>query len=142
MAVIRAATPTLCRYLCRRAAPMSRVPRLACRDSRSVEGREGRVPPSRTASRTAFTCDNFLYEELQGRADARQRMSRRGFDKGTLAATQIGLVRAGQRPPDRRTAYGPPPLVKPPAPFAQKWPEAGSTDAMNDDHQDDGLCRE
>ena len=40
---------------------------------------------------------------------------RRGLDKGTLAAAHIGLVRAGQRPPDRRTAYGPPPLVKPPA---------------------------
>jgi hypothetical protein len=33
---------------------------------------------------------------------------------------QIGLVRAGQRPPDRRTAYGPPPLVKPTAPSARE----------------------
>jgi len=37
---------------------------------------------------------------------------RSNLDKGTLAAAHIGLVRAGQRPPDRRTAYGPPPLVK------------------------------
>src|SRR5262249_3042563 len=38
-------------------------------------------------------------------------------------STGHALVRAGQRPPDRRTAYGPPPLVKPPAPSAR---DAGS----------------
>src|SRR5215469_5648061 len=63
--------------------------------------------------RTFFTIN-------QGRADARQGPGRRGLDKGTLAAAHIGLVRAGQRLPDRRTAYGPPPLVKPPALFAGK----------------------
>ena len=56
----------------------------------------------------------------QGRADARHGRARSGLDKGTLAAAHIGLVRAGQRPPDRRTAYGPPPLVKPAAPSARE----------------------
>src|SRR5579859_6391653 len=56
----------------------------------------------------------------QGRADARQAAGRRGLDKGTLAAAHLGLERAGQRPPDRRIAYGPPPLVKPPAPSARE----------------------
>ena len=44
---------------------------------------------------------------------------RSGLDKGTLAAALFGLGRAGQRQPDRRTAYGPPPLVKSAAPFAR-----------------------
>ena len=41
---------------------------------------------------------------------------RSGLDKGTLAAAHIGLRGAGQGPPDRRTAYGPPPLIKSAAP--------------------------
>ena len=44
---------------------------------------------------------------------------RGGFDKGTLAAALIGLMRAGQKPArSARQAYGPPPLVKSAAPFA------------------------
>jgi hypothetical protein len=61
------------------------------------------------------SCDSFLYEELQGHAYGAPGAGRSELDKGTLAAAHIGLVRAGQRPPDRRTAYGPPPLVKPAA---------------------------
>jgi hypothetical protein len=51
------------------------------------------------------------------------RAGRSGLDKGTLAAAFLGLERASQRPPDRRTAYRPPPLIKPAAPFARRWPE-------------------
>jgi len=64
---------------------------------------------------------------LQGRADARQAAGRSGLDKGTLAAALLGLERAGQRPPDRRTAYGPPPLIKPAALFAWRWPPRPSS---------------
>src|SRR5262249_20851698 len=55
----------------------------------------------------------------QGRATRATAGGRSNLDKGTLAAAHLGLVRAGQRPPDRRTAYGPPPLVKPAAPSAR-----------------------
>jgi hypothetical protein len=81
--------------------------------------------------RAALICDNFLYEVLQGRADARRGPGRRGLDKGTLAAAHIGLKRAGKKPPDRRTAYGPPPLVKPPALFAREVPKSGGPGASS-----------
>ncbi len=45
---------------------------------------------------------------------------RSGLDKGTLAAAHIGPERASQRQPDRRTVYGPPPLIKSAAPFARR----------------------
>jgi hypothetical protein len=73
------------------------------------------------------------------------RARRSNLDKGTLAAAHLGLERASQRPPDHQTAYGPPPLVKPPAPFARKRVEAGGSGvrARRDiDHQGDGLSRE
>ena len=38
----------------------------------------------------------------------------------TLAAAHIGPERASQRQPDRRTVYGPPPLIKSAAPFARR----------------------
>jgi hypothetical protein len=69
------------------------------------------------ALRALGAADKFLYD-FKG-ALTRAGPGRSGLDKGTLAAAQIGLVRAGQRPPDRRTAYGPPPLVKPAAPSAR-----------------------
>src|SRR6266568_2214139 len=70
---------------------------------------------------TPVICDNFLYD-FKGalpRAGDRQ-AGRSGLDKGTLAAAFIGLKRAGQRQPDRRTAYRPPPLIKPAALFARE----------------------
>src|SRR5262249_57854429 len=55
----------------------------------------------------------FSTKSFKGTPYGRARWpGRSNLDKGTLAAAHIGLVRAGQRPPDRRTAYGPPPLVK------------------------------
>ena len=62
------------------------------------------------AMRTFFT-DKFKGARLRlppalGRA-------RSELDKGTLAAAHIGLVRAGQRLPDRRTATGRRPLPSP-----------------------------
>jgi len=70
-------------------------------------------------------CDKFLHG-FKGAPLARRglRAGRSGLDKGTLAATLTGLLRAGQRQPDRRTAYGPPPLVKSAARFAQRCPVA------------------
>ncbi len=72
---------------------------------------------------TPVICDNFLYD-FKGalpRAGDRQ-AGRSGLDKGTLAAAFIGLKRAGQRQPDRRTAYRPPPLIKPAARLAREVP--------------------
>jgi len=46
----------------------------------------------------------FSTKSFQGRANARHGRARSRLDKGTLAAAHIGLVRAGQRPPDRRAA--------------------------------------
>jgi len=65
-------------------------------------------------------CDNFLYGFKGALTRAKTSgQGRSGLDKGTLAAALFGLGRAGQRQPDRRTAYGPPPLVKSAAPFAR-----------------------
>ena len=52
-----------------------------------------------------------------GRDQPGKLQGRGGFDKGTLAAAQIGLTRAGQKPsPIARQAYGQPPLIKSTAP--------------------------
>ena len=76
----------------------------------------------------ALSCDNFPYD-FKGAPPARQRQAAGGLDKGTLAAAHIGLVRAGQKPPDRRTAYGPPPLIKPPCSVRAGLPGAGDLNA-------------
>ena len=55
----------------------------------------------------------------------------------------IGLVRAGRRPPDRRAAYRPPPLVKSTAPSGRECREPGGSGAKkrrDDDHQDQGSA--
>jgi hypothetical protein len=72
----------------------------------------------------ALPCDNFLYELLQGRAERAGGLwaDRSVLDKGTLAAAFIGLKRASHRQPDRRTAYRPPPLIKPAARLAREVP--------------------
>ena len=67
-------------------------------------------------------CDNFLYYFKGALTRATGQQARRSnLDKVTLAAAHIGLVWAGQRPPDRRTAYGPPSLVKAAALFAREY---------------------
>jgi hypothetical protein len=50
------------------------------------------------------------------------RAGRSGLDKGTLAAAYLGLKRASQRQPGRRTAYRPPPLIKSTARLAREVP--------------------
>src|SRR5262249_8780593 len=47
------------------------------------------------------------------------RAGRSGLDKGPLAAASLGLKRASHRQPERRTAYRPPPLIKPAARLAR-----------------------
>jgi hypothetical protein len=87
---------------------------------------------------TTFSTKSFKGTPY-GRA---KRSNRSNLDKGTLAAAHIGLVRAGQRPPDRRTAYGPPPLVKAAALSARGVPEArwfGRENQRDDDDQGEGL---
>ena len=65
------------------------------------------------------SCDNFLYEEPQGRADARRGQAAAGLTREP--SRRPHRASAGRpRPPDRRTAYGPPPLVKPTAPSARE----------------------
>jgi hypothetical protein len=67
--------------------------------------------------RTFFTINQGRAERAEG-----PRAGRSGLDKGTLAAAFIGLKRASHRQPDRRTAYRPPPLIKPAARLAREVP--------------------
>ena len=62
----------------------------------------------------------FSTKSFKGALTRDQRPGRSGLDKGTLAAGHHGLERAGQRQPERQTAYGPPPLVKSAAPSARR----------------------
>src|SRR5262249_21994585 len=88
-------------------------------------------------------CEDFLHDH-QGRTLGAPdlRPTRSGLDKATIAAAVIGLGRAGQRQPDRRTAYGPPPLVKSAALFARGCREPvvqAARRRRDDDHQGAGL---
>lgn len=84
------------------------------------------------AERLSRKCEDFLHYQFTINSRARWRApgrwgGRSGLDKGTLAAALLGLIgRAGQRQPDRRTAYGPPPLVKSAAPRGKGTPRPGS----------------
>ena len=63
---------------------------------------------------------SFSTKVFKGALTRAKRVGRSRLDKGTLAAAFLGLKRASHRQPDRRTAYRPPPLIKPAARLARE----------------------
>jgi hypothetical protein len=67
-----------------------------------------------TLPQAPHPCEDLLCIQLQGRADARRRTCGQAAADLTREPSRrhLWLERPGQRQPDRRTAYGPPPLIK------------------------------